>query len=77
MGSILKKRFEHLYDSEDTIISHVINNLINTLMNASFVGFLIMVVVTGMDKLYRKTFPNFISLRKLIHIKNFTIIHHS
>jgi len=60
------------YDSMDTIISHVINHMINTLMNASFIGFLIMVVVTGMEKLYRKTFPSFISIGNLFHLKNFT-----
>ena len=60
------------YDNADTITSHVVNLMINTIMNGSFIGFLIMVVITGMDKLYRKTFPSFISIGNLFHLKNFT-----
>ena len=60
------------YDNVDTITSHLINGLVNDIMNALFIGFLIMVVFTGMDKLYRKTFPKFISLGNLFHLNNFT-----
>ena len=60
------------YDNADTITSHVVNLMINTIMNGSFIGFLIMVVITGMEMLYRKTFPSFISIGNLFHLKNFT-----
>ena len=60
------------YDTEDTIASHITNNMINTIMNSSLIGFLIMVVITGFDKLYRKTFPHFISVQNLLNGKNLT-----
>ena len=58
------------YDIVDTITSHVINAFVDSLLTASFLGFLSMVVFTGMDKLYRKAFPKFISLGNLFHLNN-------
>ena len=53
------------FDSEDSLSASIFTNMINVILQASFIGFLIMIIVTAIEKLYRIAFPGYISLENL------------
>jgi len=63
------------FDSEDPFWGAATGWILPTITFSSLIGFIIMLFTTALDKLYRKLFPNFISIKHLLNPIAFTSKH--
>ena len=60
------------YSSKSSLISKVAFQLINDILEATFTCFMMVVMISAFEKLYRKLFPHHISFKNLFNPKGFT-----
>ena len=60
------------FNSEDSILASTVSELLPTVLFSCFVGFIIILFTTTIDKLYKKVFPHFISIKHVFHPKGLT-----
>ncbi len=60
------------FDSEDPFWGAALAWILPTFMQASFIGFIMLLWITTIDKLYRKLFPHFISIKHFLNPITFT-----
>ena len=60
------------FSSEDSLISSISMSGINELLNAMFGGFVLYILMAACEKLYRQTFPNFISIKNLFNPQGYS-----
>ena len=56
----------------DTIFTSMIFLIINHIVNSLFQGFIFIIYLAAFEKLYRKTFPNFLSFSSLLSSKSYS-----
>ena len=60
------------FSSEDSLISSISMSGIGELLNAIFGGFVLYILMAACEKLYRQTFPNFISIKNLFNPQGYS-----
>ena len=60
------------FNSEDSILASTVSELLPTVLFSCFIGFIIILFTTTIDKLYKKVFPHFISIKYVFHPKGLT-----
>lgn len=63
------------FDSEDPFLGALIGWMLPTIMSACFIGFIMLLFISTVDKLYRKLFPQFISIKNVFNPIAFTSKH--